>query len=193
MTDLLVACHSTIPDEDTQQEIPVNGALVEKDMIEDNQIMSKVTDNNKDNVNFIYICDSNADTLDVKDYCVENGELVKQYQLKLECDAVDEDMDGIPDIEGDGITLANFTLKVTDLDTEAVVSGFSGTVKITTQRGKILGGQTGRITITSGIGSFQLRSVPESVDKVMVKAFLTMDGIGPSMRAKPDTFLISFK
>jgi hypothetical protein len=131
--------------------------------------------------------------VDVKDYCIENGELVKQYQLKLECDAVDEDMDGVPDIEGDGTTVANFTLKVTDIDTEAVVSSFNGTSKITTQRGKILGGQTGRIQITNGIGSFQLRSVPESVDKVLVKAFLTTDGIGPSMRAKPDTHVISFK
>ena len=193
ITDELLLTCSTLPDENGVEHPVEMMTVIQQVNNPENNIINRVTNKDINNLGYIYICDSSTDTVDVKDYCIINGDLVRPHKIILECDAIDTDKDGIVDIEGDGTSIANFIIKIVDFHTESLINNFTGIVRIISSRGKVIGGTSGFINIINGQGSFQLKSIPETVAKVEIKALLTINGSKASMLAIPATMEISFR
>jgi len=162
LTDKILHRHMT--PNPSQEEI--EDTLNEPDLFK-----NRVTNDDLSNIATI-IMDDDENGLESSDVCIINGQLEKQYHLVLSCTAADTDGDGLPDIDGDGQETTEFTCKVVRHDDHNQVIDWSGQAEAKTTRGKLLGTVSGLFNIANGVGTFTLRSAPETVRELVVVARL---------------------
>lgn len=135
------------------------------------ECLTKVTNQDINNVGILRVCD-NLDGTNILDYYINNGVLAKRCILDVVCTATDTDGDGLPDIEGDGVSTCDFTCTIKDPDTQDVRTDISGEMRVDISRGKVLTGTNGIINFSNGVGNFTLRSVAETVKEVWVRVYV---------------------
>lgn len=157
LTDKVLHTHYGInlDNEITQKTIEdiYNNFLIEKQQFD------------RDDLEHIYICaEPNEDPImSLANYYITNGELTKKYIMELAHDAIDNDNDGLPDIEGDGNSICNFTVTIKNSNDNSIATNINGLLRVDVSRGKILEGTSGIINFANGICNFSLRSVDETV------------------------------
>jgi hypothetical protein len=158
------------------------------------QIIDSLTNKDTKNAGMIHICDG-VHCEYHGEYYVKNGQLRKRYLIQLSCDATDHDNDGLPDIEGDGISICNLTASVIDPDTNMIATDMNGKFEIQLSRGKIMTGLNSIINYIDGIANFAVRSVPETVKKVSIRMKPVLDnGITKDVRfVTSDYFYINYR
>jgi hypothetical protein len=157
-------------------------------------IIDSLTDQDIKNAGMINICDGIRCEYH-GEYYVKNGLLRKRYLIQISCDATDHDNDGLPDIEGDGISICNLTATVIDPNTNMIATDMNGKFEIQLSRGKIMTGMNSIVNYVDGIANFAVRSVPETVKKVSIRMKPVLDnGITKDIRfVTSDYFYINYR
>jgi len=125
--------------------------------------MSKVTDNQAENLDVIMTTDLPENfSPGISGLLVDldSKAIVKKPKLTLKAEKME--------LDGDGEDSTPIEIKVLD-DGGAIVENYNGAIKISTSRGK-LSTKGGLVEMKNGVGRITLTSVNETVDRVQVTA-----------------------